>query len=942
MSPGSQDDQPDAAEILEELRRREVQLAEAQSIAHIGSWERDASDDVLRWSDELFRVLEVDRETFEPSAESFFELLHPDDRAAAVAAYDEMMTGGEPLHLDSRLDRPVGLPARWVRTRGRVTRDAGGTLLRVGGTVQDITESKEGEQGLAFLSAMAGAANEARTLEEALLASDTVVRPFTQWPAVLVAAPDPDAPGGLVHFDTGWGDFSAAEQAAARALAARAAEERTIVQEPRADGIFLVAGPAVVGDRLACVIVSDTRAATPPRASEIAIFAQMLTLLANVSEREAAAAELAAARDEALAASRAKSEFLATMSHEIRTPLNGVIGLSELLSRTELTAHQRRLAQGVDQAGRALLSLVNDILDLSKIEAGRLDLEEVDFDPRVIVEQSVGLVAERASAKELELVVSSADRMPSMVRGDPVRFGQVITNLVSNAVKFTESGEVVVRASGDDGTVRVEVTDTGIGIGADVQGRLFTAFSQADSSTTRTYGGTGLGLAISKRIVDAMGGLIGVESEVAAGSTFWFSVPFAPATSQSPPSEATLRDAVAGLRVLVVDDNSTNRFILCEQLAAWEVKVTAVESAYEALVELDASVRHDERYDIALLDYMMPGVDGEQLARVIRAEERHRDTRLALLSSAIEPTTGWLTDAGIDSFLGKPVLPSRLLDVLAVLGGRLPASQVTAPEVSGPAVGVVRARLLVVEDNPVNQMVAEGVLRRLGYDLVMADNGAAGVAALADDPDGFDAILMDCQMPVMDGFDATRAIRATRGDGARIPIIAMTAAATAEERERCQEAGMDDFLSKPVVPDLLESTLARWVPAARDTAGDRLRELVEEGIAPALVLAIVDRFASSATQGADALAVAARAGDAAETARLAHALRGSAANVGLSALAELCAGLEEAGRGGEVPDQEALAALDAEVSAAVARLGQAGDALRHADPTSGAGISHNP
>ncbi|MBA8802922.1 hypothetical protein FB382_001213 [Nocardioides ginsengisegetis] len=909
--------------IFEELERREVQLAEAQAIARIGSWERDVGEGVLRWSDELYRVFGLDPQTFVPSPESFFELLHPDDRAAAHQTYAELQNGSQPvetIEMDSRLDRPLGEPARWVRTRGVVVRDETGAIIRTGGTVQDVTDSKEAELGLAFLGAMAGAANEASTLEEALLAADTVVRPFTQWPAVLVSVPDPGTPGSLVHVEAGWAGTTEEQLAEARALAVRAADERRVVQQVGSDGTHLVAGPALVGERLACVITSSTRAATPPRPSELSIFRQMLTLLAHVSEREEGGKELATARDEALAASRAKSDFLATMSHEIRTPLNGVIGLSELLSRTELTAHQRRLAQGVDQAGRTLLALVNDILDLSKIEAGRLDLEEVDFDPRAILEQSVGLVSDRASRKGLELVVSSAGQMPSMVRGDPVRFGQVITNLVANAVKFTHAGEVVVRARGDgDGsTVRVEVSDTGIGIEPEVQRRLFTAFSQADSSTTRRYGGTGLGLAISQRIVAAMAGEIGVESAAGAGSTFWFTAAFGPATLQQPPTEQALREAVAGLRVLVVDDNATNRFILCEQLEAWQVEVTAVESSYEALVELDASARGAAPYDVALLDYMMPGADGEQLARIIRSEERHRGLRLALLSSSLEPGPEWLASAGIDSFLGKPVLPSRLLDLLATLGGRLDPGQAVTPVVTRPVSGAARGRLLVVEDNPVNQMVAEGVLGALGYDVVLADNGAAGVSALADDPDGFDAILMDCQMPVMDGFDATRAVRAMSGDGARIPIIAMTAAATGEERERCLDAGMDDFLTKPVVPDVIEATLARWVHPTDvrrgSTAARRLHELVErDGIDASLVRRMVDRFGDSATQAARALAAAVRAGDAEEVVRVAHGLRGSAANLGLLDLAERCATLEEHARGGSVP----AAAQAAEVSDAV-------------------------
>ncbi|MEP9364665.1 response regulator [Nocardioides sp. CN2-186] len=921
------------AELLA-LERRERELAEAQSISHIGSWERLMSEDVLHWSDELYEVLGVDPGSIPPTVESFAGLLHPDDRQAVRTAYVEMVAAGKPVDVDARLDRPVGEPTRWVRIQGRVAFDDDGELVRLSGTVQDVTETKEAEQGLAFLSAMAGAANEARTLQDALLASDTIVRPYTQWPAIVVSAPDRDNDGALVHFDAGWREYAEPELAFARRLAEEVAADHLTVQRLRDDGIYVVAGPALVGDRLACVIVSDTRSAMPPRAYELAIFHQMLNLLASVAEREEADRELATARDEALAASRAKSDFLATMSHEIRTPLNGVIGLSELLNRTELSPHQRRLSQGVDQAGRSLLSLVNDILDLSKVEAGRLDLEEIEFDPRTIVEQSVSLVSERAVAKDLELLVSSVDNLPPMVTGDPVRFGQVVTNLLSNAVKFTQAGEVVVRASGAGSTVRIEVSDTGIGITPDVQRRLFSAFTQGDSSTTREYGGTGLGLAISKRIVEAMGGTIGVRSEEGSGSTFWFTVPFGTATGPQP--QTARRDSVAGLRVLVVDDNATNRFILDEQLTAWSVDVTTVESAYDALIELDASVRHGHRYDVALLDYMMPTTDGEELARLIRAESRHRGTRLALLSSGLEPSPEWLEAAGIDGFIAKPVLASSLLDELAVLGGRYADEDPASTVVDAPPTGEIRGRLLVVEDNAVNQLVATGILRGLGFDLVLAENGAVAIAMLADEPEGFDAVLMDCQMPVMDGFDATRAIRAMGGSPATVPIIAMTASATADERQRCRDAGMDDFVSKPVVPAVLESTLDRWLPSGRsaptasaDAAAPvsasekRLRELVEDGFDAELVLKIIGRFGDGADRTLAELRDAVTAGDAPVAAERAHRLRGSALNVGLVDLAVLCQKIEERARVGELPDPDALASLGVAVTAAVAELDRA-------------------
>lgn len=911
----------------DELVRRQEQLAEAQAIAGVGSWERVATGPTS-WSAEAYRLCKVDPDDFDPTAEAFFALLHPDDSERLLPLYVEMLAGGDTLDVECRL-ASTGGPETWLRIRGLVTRDADGTLLRTGGTLQDITVAKNNERGLEFLSAMGGAANEARSLGEVLVAANDYVRPFARWPAVLVGAPVDAAPGAEMFFvEMEWSAASDETRRFARDLALEALGSRGIVQRAAPNGGYLVAGAARVGPRLACVVVSSTEADEPAAHADVAFFEQTLAILAHVAEREWAAEELATARDEALSASRAKSEFLATMSHEIRTPLNGVIGLSELLRRTELTEHQQRLAEGVDQAGRTLLALVNDILDLSKIEAGRLDLEEVDFDPRTIVEQSAGLVADKAREKGLELVVSSAADMPSLVRGDPVRFGQVITNLAANAVKFTASGEVVIRAEGLGSRVRVSVRDTGVGIAPEVQDGLFEAFTQADSSTTREYGGTGLGLAISTRIVTAMRGEIGVQSAVGLGSTFWFTVEFGAALGEHQSQRDVLREnAIAGLRVLVVDDNATNRFILTEQLTGWAIDVTAVESAYEALVELDTSVRRKTPYDVVLLDYMMPGADGEQLARIVRAEPRHDATRLVLLSSSTEPAGDWLVDAGIDRYLGKPVLPSRLLDTLAILGGRWEAVEDQAVVAAALVPVAGRGRILVVEDNAINQMVAEGVLRRLGFTVQIADNGAAGVAAVADTPEGFDAILMDCQMPVMDGFDATRAVRAIQRGGARTPIIAMTAAAVAEERERCLDAGMDDFLSKPVDVRLLAEMLDRWAPAAggepdagavavvpsgppESPSTARLAQLIDvEGIDLALVARMVERFEATATDALAALTRAAASGSAPGTELHAHALRGTAANLGLATVAQICARIEQLGREGRLPSDADLSAL---------------------------------
>jgi signal transduction histidine kinase/HPt (histidine-containing phosphotransfer) domain-containing protein len=769
---------PAPAELLEELQRSRSQLAESQAIARIGSWEIRTDPFEVAWSAQLYALLGVDPESFEPSADAFIDRVVEADRALVQGIWETLGEQEFERDVDCRVRLGDG-SERWVRVRGRVLERAeDGSAIRFGGTVQDVDELKRAELELvdavevnSLMHFIATAANETNTLDEALVRTRELLLAHPDWERGVAFDVTAD---GLV-FRRISPDDKVVPNALERLVAEHTLiEDDTVFEEDLDPEHPLIGFPVHREGRPIVVLVVTNTSPFVRHEMMRALVRQVGTQLAQVADREATATELAAARDLAMAASESKSDFLATMSHEIRTPLNGVIGLNDLLLRTDLDDHQRQLAEAMQGASRTLLVLISDILDFSKIEAGGLELEAVDFRPAVVVNATSELFGPIAASKGIDLDVEIEPGVPEWLEGDPSRFGQVLSNLVANAVKFTHEGGVHIKVSAtvSDGpvTLRVAVRDTGIGMDAEQRGRIFQPFRQADASTTRTFGGTGLGLAIAQRLASALGGRIGVASEPGQGSTFWF----------------------------------TSRFCL------------------PAVVK-DATLR----------------------------------------------------------------TPSRSADDRP--GGHV----------------------LVVEDNEVNQLVAVGMLDVLGYTCEVVDDGAAGASRAAGG--GFDAVLMDLQMPRLDGYAATRLIRQAEGSGPHVPIIALTASVTTGEHERCLAAGMTGFLAKPIDVDSLGRVLAEQIggevpsvvplvgqaetpaPTGPATPVDvrRLEELAEMGAeALPLVQRAIDNFVASMESTVAELRTALAAADAGELRSVAHRLKGSAANLGVTRVSELALEVE--------------------------------------------------
>ena len=843
--------------------------------------------------------------------------LHPEDSARYVEAFQRAVRDHTPLRAEARARRADG-EWRWMASYAEPRFSTDGEFLGLVGLSLDITERK-------------------RT-EDALRSSEVRLRGITDSAQDGIVMMDPR---GTISY---WNPAAQSilgylhEEAIGKNLHRLLVPERYLAAHRAAFPEFSRNGRGnAVGQTVEMAARrKDGREITV----DISLSAIRLNdgwhavgIIRDITSRKLAEAAEQEAKRRAEAATRAKSEFLANMSHEIRTPMNGVIGMTGLLLDTDLTDDQRLYAETVRASGESLLAIVNDILDFSKIEAGRLDLATMDFDLQSLLDDFAATLAVRAHEKRLEFCCVADPEVPTLLAGDPGRLRQILTNLAANAVKFTQKGEVAVRVSLEQKEetgclLRFSVRDTGIGIPADKIGILFAKFSQVDASTTRTYGGTGLGLAISKQLATMMGGEVGVESTEGVGSQFWFTVRLG---RQLEGSEAQSRPPanLRGVRALIVDDNATSREILSARMTSWGMRSAQAVDGPAALQALDQALAENDPFQVALIDMQMPGMDGEAVGRAIRADRRLADTRMVMLTSpGARGAARSFAAIGFAAYAAKPIGRRELMRALSLaLPGRRamqpPAKPIATRQTAGAALSRFdgrEPRILLAEDDATNQLVAVGILKKLGLRADVVANGAEAVKAL--ESVRYDLVLMDVQMPVMDGLKATRQIRDPRSKvrNHAIPIVAMTAQAMQGARECCLDAGMNDYLSKPVSPKDLAEVLVRWLPRQSDELGmlpagatppclpassapvvfDRAGLLKRVMDDESLAQVVTESFLDDIPRQIEALRGYLDTSNAASVERQAHSIKGASASVGGEALRALAFAMEKAGKAGDL------------------------------------------
>jgi PAS domain S-box-containing protein len=848
--------------------------------------------------------------------EQWNEIVHPVERSSGATRYADLVEGR--TDADEFENRFVCRDGRIVIASGRfqLLRDAAGKPQYLVALTEDITERRRAEQalqeseelfrsifenspvGIGLYNVPKSQYFTNRALQEMLGCTHDDLSSVGKWDQIV--HPDQRAEGARRYADliNGKNDHDAWEQRFIRG------DGREVI----GDGIF-----SVVRD-----------AAGSPRF--------LLNMTNDITARKRAEADLLAAKEQAIAATLAKSEFLANMSHEIRTPMNAILGMTHLALKTDLTAKQRDYLTKAKAAAQALLGIINDILDFSKIEAGKLEVEETEFSLAKVLDDLSSVVGQKAHDKNLEFLIASPDNLPPSLVGDPLRLGQILINLVNNAIKFTDRGEVVVGVSVEETTeervkLKFAVRDSGIGMTPQQAARLFQAFSQADTSTSRKYGGTGLGLSISKRLVEIMGGEIWVESAAGVGSTFFFTVWLGIGATKT--TERRFVPDLSGIRALVVDDNPRACEILTDCLASFALRVDSASSGEQAIRALSAADPHDP-YQVLLVDWQMPGMDGLQATRTIKHGGllKHIPRVVMVAGFGKEEIRTQAEAMGIDGFLTKPVSPSALFDTMIALFGSNETKDDRERPVAdtGQSQAAKGIRILLVEDNEINQQVAIELLESSGARVTVANHGGEAVKILTegDQPPPFDIVLMDLQMPEMDGFTATRHIRANPRLQ-DIPIIAMTAHAMVEERQRCFDLGMNDHVTKPIDPDVLLATLLRWAKPSRlpATGGEvipakKVEEInlpeisgvdLEDGLKRVvgnrqLYRNLLLQFASKQADAPTQLSAAIQCGDRTLAERIAHTVKGVAANLGLPQVKTAAERLEKALRHGEAVQPE--------------------------------------